>query len=527
MKCSTSSGLPRARLNPGDDARNRIDGTAVHAKNRVPATMLSAALERISPMQIPQPANAIRPRILVVGDIMLDRYVIGGVSRISPEAPVPVLAVGREENRPGGAANVAANVSAMGGDATLLAVVGHDSASIELQKCLQGYGVQTTFVSDPEGGTTQKTRLMAGAQQIARVDRDVRPTARTQALLLEEFRRVASGHDLIVFSDYAKGTLDHLPEFLAAAAALNIPTLVDPKRTDPAFYRGATLLKPNNSEFIGLFGDYTSEDELLERAQQVLGELSLRHLVVTRGAKGMVYVSKDGHLGSIPTHARDVFDVSGAGDTVLAALALALARGTSVSEAVHIANVAAGIAVSHSGTYVVTADEVRDQLYPSRQRAPKLVDEETLGKLLLTHRQRGEVVVLTNGRFDTLHPGHIRFLNEARAQGDILVVGLNSDASVRELNGSAHPVHSFGDRAEVLAGLAAVDYVVEFDAPTPLKLIESLEPDVLVKGGDYQVHDIVGNDVVSARGGRVAALAFHDGYPATRVVPKISAVRDQ
>ncbi|WP_308727131.1 PfkB family carbohydrate kinase [Burkholderia ambifaria] len=489
--------------------------------------MVSAALETTSPMHKPQLANAIRPRILVVGDIMLDRYVIGGVSRISPEAPVPVLAVGRDENRPGGAANVAANVSAMGGDATLLAVVGHDSASIELQKCLQEYGVQTRFVSDPEGGTTQKTRLMAGTQQIARVDRDVRPTARTQALLLEEFRQVASDHDLIVFSDYAKGTLDHLPEFLAAAAALNVPTLVDPKRTDPAFYRGATLLKPNNSEFIGLFGDYASEEELLERARHALTELNLRHLVVTRGAKGMVYVSTDGHRGSIPTHARDVFDVSGAGDTVLSALALALARGTPVSEAVHIANVAAGIAVSHSGTYVVTADEVRDQLNPSRQRAPKLVDEETLGKLLLTHRQRGEVIVFTNGRFDTLNPGHIRFLNEARAQGDILVVGLNSDASVHELDGSGRPGNSLADRAEVLAGLAAVDYVVEFDAPTPLKLIESLEPDVLVKGGDYDVNDIVGHDAVSARGGRVAALAFHDGYPTTRVVRKISTVRDQ
>ncbi|WP_051137980.1 D-glycero-beta-D-manno-heptose-7-phosphate kinase [Burkholderia cepacia] len=478
-------------------------------------------------MHKPQPANAIRPRILVVGDIMLDRYVIGGVSRISPEAPVPVLAVGREENRPGGAANVAANVSAMGGDATLLAVVGHDSASIELQKCLQEYGVRTLFVSDPEGGTTQKTRLMAGVQQIARVDRDVRPTARTQALLLEEFRRVASEHDLIVLSDYAKGTLDHLPEFLAVAAALNVPTLVDPKRTDPAFYRGATLLKPNNSEFIGLFGNYTSDDELLERAQQVLAELNLRHLVVTRGSKGMVYVSKDGQPGSIPTHARDVFDVSGAGDTVLSALALALARGTSVSEAVHIANVAAGIAVSHSGTYVVSADEVRDQLYPSRQHAPKLVDEETLGKLLLTHRQRGESIVFTNGCFDTLNPGHIRFLNEARAQGDILVVGLNSDASVHALNGSGHPGNPFAYRAEVLAGLAAVDYVVAFDAPTPLQLIESVEPDVLVQGSDEEVQDIVGHDAVSARGGRVVALALGDGDSTTRVVQQISAVRDQ
>jgi D-beta-D-heptose 7-phosphate kinase/D-beta-D-heptose 1-phosphate adenosyltransferase len=475
-------------------------------------------------MQQPSPTAA-KPRILVVGDIMLDRYVIGEVSRISPEAPVPVLAAKHEENRPGGAANVAANISAMGGNATLLAVVGEDSASAELETCLQRYRVTPLFVKDPQGGTTQKTRLVVGSQQIARVDRDVRPTAQTQQRLLDEYERQVGNYDLVVFSDYAKGTLDRLPEFLDAAARLGVPTLVDPKRITPEFYRGAFLLKPNNNEFVGLFGAYGSDQELVAKASAAIERLRLEHLVITRGAKGMVIVSAGGHADFVPTRARDVFDVSGAGDTVLAALAMELSARRSIADAVQRANIAAGIAVSHPGTYVVSDEEIEAELNAFSHEHPKVLTEDQLKVALVNPRMHGKKVVFTNGCFDILHPGHVRLLKAARALGDILVLGLNSDDSVRKLKGPSRPINNFAHRAEVLAGLASVDYIVEFDAPTPLETIQYVLPDILVKGGDYPVADIVGYSEVTARGGQVIALDFHDGYSTTRIVDEINKTR--
>ncbi|MDL9999603.1 bifunctional D-glycero-beta-D-manno-heptose-7-phosphate kinase/D-glycero-beta-D-manno-heptose 1-phosphate adenylyltransferase HldE [Variovorax sp. J22P240] len=475
-------------------------------------------------MHQPSP-TATKPRILVVGDIMLDRYVIGEVSRISPEAPVPVLAAKHEENRPGGAANVAANISAMGGNATLLAVVGEDSASAELDTCLQRFQVTPLFVKDPQGGTTQKTRLVAGAQQIARVDRDVYPTPQIQQRLLDEYERQVGTYDLVVLSDYAKGTLDNLPEFLDAAARLGVPTLVDPKRVTPEFYRGAFLLKPNNSEFVGLFGAYASDQELVAKARDAIESLRLEHLVITRGAKGMVIVSAGGRADFVPTRARDVFDVSGAGDTVLAALAMELSARRSISDAVQRANIAAGIAVSHPGTYVVSEDEIEAEVNASTHEHPKVLTEDQLKVALVNPRMHGKKVVFTNGCFDILHPGHVRLLKAARALGDILVLGLNSDDSVRKLKGPGRPINNFSHRAEVLAGLSSVDYIVEFDAPTPLETIQYVLPDILVKGGDYPVADIVGYSEVTARGGQVIALDFHDGYSTTRIVNEINKTR--
>lgn len=453
---------------------------------------------------------------------MLDRYVIGDVSRISPEAPVPVLAAKHEENRPGGAANVAANISAMGGNATLLAVVGNDSPSVALDSCLRRYNVNTLFLKDAHGGTTQKTRLVVGSQQIARVDRDVRPPALVQSRLLDEFSRVVTNYDLVVFSDYAKGTLDRLPEFLAIAAKAGVQTLVDPKRVTPEFYSGAYLLKPNNNEFIGLFGAYASDEELVAKASAAIDALRLQHLVITRGAKGMVIVSAGGQTNFIPTRARDVFDVSGAGDTVLAALATELSAKRPISEAVHRANVAAGIAVSHPGTYVVSDSEIDAALDDCGQERLKVLTPDQLKIALVNTRLHGKKIVFTNGCFDILHPGHVRLLKAARALGDVLVLGLNSDDSVRQLKGPERPINSFAHRAEVLAGLASVDYIVEFDAPTPLETIKYVMPDVLVKGGDYPVANIVGYREVTARGGQVLALDFHTGYSTTKIVETIN-----
>lgn len=470
---------------------------------------------------MPSMVRSIKKKILVVGDVMLDRYLIGDVSRISPEAPVPVLSVKDEKGRPGGAANVAANIAAMGGDVTLLAIAGLDKSSTELAQILQDYSINLVSIADKDSGTTQKTRIVAGIQQIVRIDRDVLPSELARKNLLEAFKQQVLLHDIVVFSDYAKGCLDNLPELVSIARASGKITLVDPKRTSPEFYQGVSLLKPNNSEFIALFGSYSSDDELRQMSHDVVARLGLQYLVVTRGQKGMMVTGADGQVINVPTRAREVFDVSGAGDTVLAALATELSKESSIAYAVDTANVAAGVAVSHSGTYIVTKDDIEYQQMLEKHGKSKLLTNASLAKAVNYHRRAGERIVFTNGCFDILHPGHVRLLNAARELGDTLILGVNSDASVRKLKGASRPINHFQHRAEVLLGLNSVDYVVEFDAETPIDLIRDIQPDILVKGGDYVVSEIVGYDLVTQNGGSVVALDFHDGYSTTKTINAI------
>ncbi len=459
-------------------------------------------------------------RILVVGDVMLDRYLLGEVTRISPEAPVPVLRTVREETRPGGAANVAANVAAMGAHCTLLGVVGADAAADEVVRLVAAHGVQAALVADPAQATTQKTRLVAGTQQIVRFDTDATVSDLARAELLARYTAALAEADLVILSDYAKGSLTEVAAFIAAANAAGVRTLVDPKQTDPARYAGAFLLKPNRREFELLFG--TGAD-IAGRAAAALAQHHIGHLVVTLGADGMLLASADGTSAQVPTEAQEVFDVSGAGDTVIAALALAIAGGATVAEAVTSANLAASIAVSHAGTYVVTARDMAARL--ARGAEPtKVMAEAALLPLLEAARRRGRKIVFTNGCFDILHPGHVRMLAACRRLGDVLVLGLNEDASVSRQKGPSRPINRFEDRAEVLAGLASVDYVVGFGEDTPARLIEAVQPDVLAKGGDYSAESasgpnaIVGADFVRARGGQVVAVNFHQGYSSTRII---------
>lgn len=462
------------------------------------------------------------PRILTVGDVMVDRYITGGVTRISPEAPVPVLAAERETMRAGGAANVAANVVAMGGSCRLLGVAGKDAGHDDLRTLMAAAGVDLDLVIDPNQRTTEKIRLVSGAQQIARFDRDGSVGPAALDTLLQWFEAAVGDMDLVLFSDYAKGALAHLPDLLATARRHGKRTLVDPKRADPERYRGAYLLKPNAAEFRNLFGP-CSEVDLIEHARAALRRYAIEHLVLTRGAKGMLLVSADGLAIERPTDVQEVFDVSGAGDTVLAALGVTLGGGATLTRAVELANLAAGIAVSHAGTYVVSARDIDQRLAANLLDQSKIVGSEVLRPILDSHRRQGAKIVFTNGCFDILHPGHVRLLKAAKAQGDILVLGLNSDESVARLKGPARPINTFADRAEVLAGLAAVDYITKFTQDTPLELIHAIEPEVLVKGGDYREEEIVGYDFVTARGGRVVIVAFHKGHSTTCIVAKLSS----
>lgn len=465
-------------------------------------------------------AVAANARILVVGDVMLDCYVIGKVSRISPEAPVPVLRVAKDEIRPGGAANVAANIAAMGGSCCLLSIVGRDRASDDLADLVRSYGAEVAFISEESIQTTKKTRITSGAQQIVRVDREDEVPAEALQRLWTRYCDIVKSVDIVVFSDYGKGVLRNIKAMIAHARTLGKLTLVDPKIGTPDLYRGADIIKPNASEFALLFGETHSEEDMLARARSAIEDYGFGSMVLTRGPEGALVVSASGEMLRIPTQAREVFDVSGAGDTMISAIAVALTRGHSVPDAVLYGNLAASVAVSRLGTYVVTASEI-ERAENAVSAFSKLPGLPELVRILDQERRHEQKIVFTNGCFDVLHPGHVRYLEAARALGDLLVVGLNSDASVRGLKGETRPVNTYKDRAEVLAGLSSVSFVVEFDAPTPIDLITQVRPDVLVKGGDYEIEKIVGYDFVTSYGGKVVTVSFHQGFSSTNVISRM------
>lgn len=463
-----------------------------------------------------------RPHVLVVGDAMIDRYIIGETHRISPEAPVPVVRAGREEMRAGGAANVAANVAGLGPRCSLLTICGDDAAGADLARLMAHHGVALDAVVEAGQRTTQKTRLISGVQQIARIDQDGTAGAAARAELATRFAQSLDGVCAVIFSDYDKGALADLPALIALARRRGVPSFVDPKALDPARYAGASLLKPNAREFHALFGA-CPEERIAARAQQALAELDLDYLVVTRGAKGILMVSRNGDVVEHPTEALEVFDVTGAGDTIIAALVAGIAEGLPIAAAIDQANLAASIAVSRPGTYVVTRADLEERLDRRRHGASKLVSLPLLLARLDQARSGGARIVFTNGCFDMLHAGHVRLLELARRKGDLLVVGLNADASVRRLKGGARPVNGLSDRAEVLSALTCVDHVVAFDEDTPLDLIRAIRPDILVKGGDYRAETIVGADLVRDAGGEVVIAPLLAGRSTTAMLAAIGS----
>lgn len=458
---------------------------------------------------------------LVVGDVMVDRYIIGETSRLSPEAPVPVVAAREHDLRPGGAANVASGVAALGVPVTLLAVTGDDIPARELGTLVGQFGVDFKPVAFNHLRTTEKVRIVSGPQQIVRIDYETGVDGPALEELMDRYVSMLPNYAAVIFSDYNKGVLSRLPEMLAAARRLGIPTFVDPKVANPEHYRDAFLIKPNAKEFAALFGE---NGALADRANEALGRYGWDHMVVTRSADGMTHFSKDGCERHFPAEAQEVYDVSGAGDTVLAALTVGFLRGMSVPEAIAQANAAASIAVSHAGTYVVTKDDVEAQLSECGGGKNKVRSLDELLRKLGQAKFNGARIVFTNGCFDILHAGHVRYLAEARRMGDLLVVGLNGDESIRRLKGASRPVNGFEDRAEVLAGLASVDFVVGFDEDTPTHLIEAIKPHVLVKGGDYSIETIVGAETVIALGGQVVTVPLVKDKSTTAIIARVIQV---
>lgn len=449
-------------------------------------------------------------RVLVVGDVMLDRFVYARVSRISPEAPVPVLAVEREATSLGGAGNVARNIASLGGTATLIGAKSSDDAGARLDQLLcEGRRIHNALFTLDHGRTTEKIRYIADQQQVMRADYEMAWRDLDQDKILAAVGAAIPGHDALVISDYAKGFLSPalVKGLIALARREKKPVIVDPKGAELARYDGATVITPNKHEAANATGGEAESDAgATACAQKILASLpALSAVIITRGAAGLSLMARGSEISHIAARSREVFDVSGAGDTVVAALSLELAAGSDLADAANLANVAAGIVVTMVGTAAVTADDLAGELNAQQLESAekKIVSLERAQEWLKLWRAKGRRIGFTNGCFDLIHPGHISLLRQARAKCDRLVVGLNADASVKRLKGSGRPVQDQMARAIVLASLAMVDLVVIFAEDTPERLIQALRPDVLIKGADYKRDDIVGADFVSSYGGEV------------------------
>ncbi|MGN2624673.1 bifunctional D-glycero-beta-D-manno-heptose-7-phosphate kinase/D-glycero-beta-D-manno-heptose 1-phosphate adenylyltransferase HldE [Stutzerimonas balearica] len=458
--------------------------------------------------------------VLVVGDVMLDRYWHGATSRISPEAPVPVVKVEQIEDRPGGAANVALNIAALGAPVALVGVTGEDEARQSLADSLAAAGVQAHFQCIEHQPTIVKLRVMSRHQQLLRMDFE-EPFETDAAAILAEVETLLDGVKVLVLSDYGKGALKNHQALIQAARKRNIPVLADPKGKDFEIYRGASLITPNLGEFEAIVGPCADEAELVARGGALMRELDLGALLVTRGEHGMTLLRPEHSPLHLPARAREVFDVTGAGDTVISTLAAALAAGEALPRAVALSNLAAGIVVGKLGTACISAPELRRAVQREEGSERGVMSVEQLLTAVEDARAQGEKIVFTNGCFDILHAGHVTYLEQARAQGDRLVVAVNDDASVSRLKGPGRPINSVDRRMAVLAGLGAVDWVVCFAEDTPERLLGQVRPDVLVKGGDYGVDQVVGADLVKAYGGEVRVLGLVENSSTTAIVDKI------
>ena len=462
-----------------------------------------------------------RARVLVVGDVMLDRYWHGSTSRVSPEAPVPVVKVNNREDRPGGAGNVALNITSLGAYASLVGLVGNDEAADSLAASLEASEVDNKLVSVESHPTITKLRVISRHQQLLRMDFEEPFLAADAAGLTAQIAGLLEGMNALVLSDYGKGVLENPQPWIQSARARGLPVLIDPKGTDFSRYCGATLLTPNLDEFERVVGHCSSEEELVKRGIDLIVQCELEALLVTRGEGGMTLLRPGFGEFHLPARAREVFDVTGAGDTVISVLATAIAAGSDFPDAMGLANLAAGLVVGKLGTAASSAPELRRAVQREQGFERGAVSPDQLEIVMADARAHGERVVMTNGCFDIIHAGHVGYLEQARALGDRLVVAVNSDASVRRLKGAGRPVNPLDRRLAVLAGLESVDWVVGFEQDTPEELLRRLRPDILVKGGDYQHDEVVGWEIVEGYGGEVAVLDFLDNVSTTAIVEQI------
>lgn len=474
----------------------------------------------MNPISIPSFSAA---HILVVGDIMLDRYWYGETSRISPEAPVPVVRVQQNDERPGGAGNVALNLTALGCQTSLIALCGNDESGQLLETKLATAGIRCFLQHEENFRTITKLRVLSQHQQLIRLDFEEPHNIISTANLLHDFQQQLQTAQAVILSDYAKGVLADPQPFIKLARKAGVPVLVDPKGSDYSRYEGATLLTPNRKEFEAVVGICRNEQELCEKGLNLIQALNLESLLVTRGEQGMTLLRAGQPELHLPALGHEVYDVTGAGDTVIATLAAAIAAGDDIENAINIANHAASIVVAKLGAATVNIDELR-RVAQKERCAHGVVNQEQLMLAVADAKVQKQRIVMTNGCFDIIHAGHITYLEQAKRLGDKLIVAINDDESVKRLKGNERPINTLARRMAVLAGLSAVDWVVAFTEDTPEQLVNTIMPDVLVKGGDYQVNQIAGATAVLANGGQVKVLDYIDNCSTSAVIEKIRGV---
>ncbi|MGH8372529.1 MAG: bifunctional D-glycero-beta-D-manno-heptose-7-phosphate kinase/D-glycero-beta-D-manno-heptose 1-phosphate adenylyltransferase HldE [Gammaproteobacteria bacterium] len=458
-------------------------------------------------------------RVLVAGDVMLDRYWFGATGRISPEAPVPVVHVRNSEERPGGAGNVAVNLASLGAQSTVLGITGDDAIADTLTSAMQEHGVRCRFTRLKGSATITKLRVLSRHQQLIRLDFEESFGSFERAPLLPGFKDELSNTDVVILSDYGKGSLAAVQELIAAARAAGKLVLVDPKGRDFTKYKGATCITPNLAELEAVVGECASEADIVSKGEALRDELGLQSLLITRSEHGMTLLEAGKPPLHLPTLALEVSDVTGAGDTVIALFAAGLGAKLSFAEAAALANLGAGLVVAKLGSASVTPAELR--LAAHSRSGSGVMTEAAILDAVAHARSQGERIIMTNGVFDILHAGHVAYLSEARKLGNRLIVAVNDDESVKRLKGPQRPVNKLADRMTVLGALSAVDWVVPFSEDTPERLICKVLPDVLVKGGDYKPQEVAGYECVTKNGGEVRILQFVDGLSTTATIEKL------
>jgi D-beta-D-heptose 7-phosphate kinase/D-beta-D-heptose 1-phosphate adenosyltransferase len=469
-------------------------------------------------LSLPNFANL---KVVVLGDVMLDRYWHGAAERISPEAPVPIVHIQDMQERPGGAGNVALNLRALGCDVRLLGMVGDDSAGERLEEELRIAGIFCNLERVPSMPTTSKLRVLGRHQQLIRLDfeqsfHNVDPT-----LLFDHCKSQLNEAQALILSDYGKGVLQQVQTIIELANRLNVPVLVDPKGRDFSRYYGASIITPNLKEFEAVVGPSRTDRAIAENALALIKEHKFGAMLITRGEQGMSLIQPGQEPLHVAARAQEVFDVTGAGDTVIATLAAAMAAGAPLADAVFLANAAAGISVTKLGSATVTVPELRRVLQRQENSELGVLTEPELMVSVADARAHGETIVMTNGCFDILHVGHITYLQQAKALGTRLIVAVNDDASVARLKGPTRPINSLEHRMSMLAALRVVDWVVPFSEDTPERIITRVLPNFLVKGGDYEPDKVAGSRAVVANGGSVRILSFVDGHSTTSMLKKI------